>query len=70
MYWIIHTQALKAKKPVLCEKPIASNEEEAKAMVAATKENHILLVLFVCCVLSDFEVEASFIVLGIRGRKV
>ena len=39
--WTI--KALQAKKHVLCEKPLAANEEEAKTMFAAAKENGVLL---------------------------
>ena len=36
--------ALKAKKPVLCEKPFAVNASEAKEMVAAAKANDVALI--------------------------
>ena len=39
--WTI--QALQAKKHVLCEKPLAANEAEAKTMFAAAKENGVFL---------------------------
>lgn len=37
-------RALKAGKQVLCEKPMACNEEEVQAMFEAAKENDCLLV--------------------------
>ena len=39
--WAI--EAMKHGKNVLCEKPIAMNEAEAKEMFAAAEENHVLL---------------------------
>lgn len=41
MEWTIRT--LEAKKHVLCEKPIAPNEQQAKKMFDAAKENGVLL---------------------------
>lgn len=39
--WVI--ECLKAKKNVLCEKPMALNEEEAKEMYKVAKENGVIL---------------------------
>lgn len=36
-------QMLRAGKHVLCEKPVCSNERELKAMIAAARERHVVL---------------------------
>ncbi len=46
MEWAI--KAAEAGKHILCEKPLAMNEEQVKKMFAAAKSNHVLLEEALC----------------------